>query len=273
MLAGAAPLTARAQAGAEEPAKTQAPPKTRARTPVPAKPAESEKASKDRASGKDRPSDRDKASAKDAASGKDKGDSSSAKGSTSAKDKTTDKDPTKGAGGAPPGIQASPVGRFGQWSVFAAGQGKERICYAISRPQQRTPKTIARDTGYLFVTVRKPKLDDEIALIMGFPVGAPGKAKPASAGRDKAGTKTASLAQPANASSQIVIGTSKFALIGKEKNAWVQDQADEPKLVREMGKFPKMTVTVLSAKAEEVTDEYSLGGFSEALKRTHQECK
>ncbi len=39
--------------------------------------------------------------------------------------------------------------------VFVNGDGRTRICYAIAQPQTRSPKTLKRDSAYLFVTVRK----------------------------------------------------------------------------------------------------------------------
>ncbi len=45
--------------------------------------------------------------------------------------------PKPKAEAAPPSLQASPIGTFGDWNVFAAGEGKSRICYAISQPQVR----------------------------------------------------------------------------------------------------------------------------------------
>lgn len=57
----------------------------------------------------------------------------------------------------PPGMQqAVPLAVFGDWNVFTNGaQAREKLCYVIAQPTARSPKTLARDTGYLFVTFPK----------------------------------------------------------------------------------------------------------------------
>ena len=165
----------------------------------------------------------------------------------------------------PPGMQqAVPVVTHGDWNVFTNGQGKGRVCYAIAQPQSRSPKTLARDTGYLFVTVRKGEKADstqsEIAVMFGF------KPKPAaSQGKPGAGA--------APSDPYLALGSTRFGLVVKDENGWVQNQAEEPRIVAEMGKSQTATVKTVSMRGNPTTDEYALGGFSEALKRAREECK
>ena len=71
----------------------------------------------------------------------------------------------------PPGMQqATPVAIFGDWNVFVNGDGRAKLCYAIAQPQTRSPKTLKRDTAYLFVSVRKGEnVQNEVAVMLGFP--------------------------------------------------------------------------------------------------------
>jgi hypothetical protein len=273
-MAGSGEALAQQSATGEE---AQAPAKTRARTPMPVKPASETR--KPKATPEAEPVKGGKKAGDKAGTAK-SGSDSAKKGSDKSDPKAEKSDAKKGAqaaekpgakkgAAAPPGLKASPVATFGQWSVFAAGEGKDRICYAISQPEQRLPKTVARDGAYLFVTLRKPK--NEIAIIMGFPLKGPGTSKVAS--NSAATAKTASVASNAGPDPQILIGKAKFPLIGKDKNAWVRDQEDEAKVIREMGKTPRLTIKAQSAKGEDVTDEYSLTGFGDAFKRTRDECK
>ncbi|MCE4223030.1 invasion associated locus b family protein [Methylobacterium sp. C25] len=163
----------------------------------------------------------------------------------------------------PPGMQqATPVVTFGDWNVFTNGQqGKGRVCYAIAQPQTRTPKTLARDTGYLFVTVRKGEnVQNEIAVMFGF------KPKPAAA-QSKPGA-TAAKTDP-----YIALGSTRFGLVVKDENAWVQNQAEETRIVAEMGKAQTASVRTVSARGKPTNDEYAMGGFAEAVKRAREECK
>lgn len=170
------------------------------------------------------------------------------------------------AKGAPPGLQASQVATFGEWSVYAAGEGKARICYAIAQPQARLPKSLKRDPAYLFVTVRKAeKVANEVALMMGF------------APKPPASPQTASTAGAAPASAPadptLAIGAAKYTLVVKETNAWLQNPADEGRVVGEMARGPKVVVKAVSLRGNASTDEYALKGFSDAIKRAREECK
>jgi hypothetical protein len=162
---------------------------------------------------------------------------------------------------APAGLQATPVAVFGDWNVFAAGQGRARICYAITQPKTRLPASLKRDAAYLFVTVRKAEnLPNEVALIMGFSprAGAP----TASAGGARGG------AEPA-----MTVGSTSYGLVVKEANAWLANPADEVKAVAEMGRAQRLVVKAISARGNASTDEYSLAGFGEAMKRARDECR
>ena len=163
----------------------------------------------------------------------------------------------------PPGMQqATPVAIFGDWNVFASGQGKTRLCYAIAQPQTRSPATLKRDTAYLFVTVRKGEnIQNEIAVMLGFP------SKPAAA-QAKPGAAAAST-DPA-----ITLGTARYGLVVKDGNAWLQNPSEESRVVAEMsGRVPKLLVKTVSMRGKPTSDEYALAGFGEAMKRTREECK
>ncbi|MGU3538744.1 invasion associated locus b family protein [Methylobacterium sp. A54F] len=162
----------------------------------------------------------------------------------------------------PPGMQqATPVAIFGDWNVFTNGQGRTRLCYAIAQPQTRTPNTLKRDSAYLFVTVRKAEnVQNEVAVMLGFP------AKPAAA-QAKPGAAAAST------DPYISLGSSRFGLVVKDGNAWLQNPAEEARVVAEMSaRNPKLLVKATSGRGNATSDEYALAGFAEAMKRTREEC-
>ncbi|MDP4025325.1 invasion associated locus b family protein [Methylobacterium sp. NEAU 140] len=163
----------------------------------------------------------------------------------------------------PPGMQqAAPVAIFGDWNVFVNGEGRNRICYAIAQPTARTPKTLKRDTAYLFVTVRKGEnVQNEVAVMLGFP------SKPAAAQ-----VKPGSAAAPTDPS--LNLGSARYGLVVKDGNAWLQNQAEETRVVSEMsGRNPKLIIKTTSMRGNPTADEYALAGFAEAMKRTREECR
>lgn len=163
----------------------------------------------------------------------------------------------------PPGMQqATPVAIFGDWNVFVNGDGRTRLCYAIAQPQARSPKTLKRDTAYLFVSVRKgDNVQNEVAVMLGFP------SKPAAAQ-----VRAGSAAAPTDPS--LNLGSARYGLVVKDGNAWLQNPGEESRVVSEMSaRNPKLTIKTTSLRGNPTSDEYALAGFAEAMKRTREECK
>jgi len=168
---------------------------------------------------------------------------------------------SKAAVTAPGMQQATPVAIFGDWNVFANGQGKTRVCYAIAQPQARSPKTLKRDTAYLFVTVRKAEnVANEVAVMLGFP------AKPA-------GSQAKANAGPAPTDPTLNLGATRYGLVTKDNNAWLQNPAEETRVVTEMSRTPKLQIKTTSMRGNPTSDEYALAGFGDAMKRAREECK
>ncbi|MBE7199813.1 MAG: invasion associated locus b family protein [Parafilimonas terrae] len=162
----------------------------------------------------------------------------------------------------PPGMQqAVPVAIFGDWNVFVNGDGRTRICYAIAQPQTRSPKTLKRDSAYLFVTVRKAEnVANEVAVMLGFPP------KPSAAQ-----AKPGAAATPTDPS--LNLGTARYGLVVKDSNAWLQNPAEETRVVSEMSaRNPKLIVKTTSMRGNPTSDEYALAGFGDAIKRAREEC-
>jgi hypothetical protein len=151
-------------------------------------------------------------------------------------------------GASPAGGQATLLASFGDWGAYATPPGKSRICYALSQPKDRQPASLQRDPGYIFVSFRPAEnVKNEIAVMMGFP------------------TKDGGAGEAA-------VGTTKFNLVTKDKNAWVKNPAEEAQVVAAMGKAQSLVVKASSARGNQSTDRYSLAGFGDALARVRKEC-
>lgn len=162
----------------------------------------------------------------------------------------------------PPGMQqAAPVATHGDWNVFTSGQTRAKVCYAIAQPKARSPKTLSRDSGYLFVTIRKGEsVQNEIAVMFGFP-------PKLAASQTKAG------AAAAPSDPYLSVGNVRYGLVVKGENAWILNQSEEPKIVTEMGKHATATVKSVSMRGTSTSDDYALAGFADAMKRARDECK
>jgi hypothetical protein len=155
----------------------------------------------------------------------------------------------KAPAGAPGGAQATRLAEFDDWGVYVAQTGRAKICYALSQPKDRLPKNLNRDPAFLFVSFRPAEnVRNEVALVMGFPAKDGG---------------------PADAA----IGNATYDLITKGPNAWVKNPAEEGQVITAMTRGQDLAVKATSAHGNQLTDRYSLKGFSKALEKARDECK
>ncbi|HEY8380811.1 MAG TPA: hypothetical protein VIL09_01550 [Microvirga sp.] len=148
----------------------------------------------------------------------------------------------------PGGASAALVASFGDWGVYTAQGGRAKICYALTQPKDRQPKSLPRDPAYLFVSFRPAEnVRNEVALVMGY------------AAKDSA---------PAEAT----IGTAKYVLLTKEQNAWLKNPAEESQAITTMARGQAVLVKAQSSRGNQLTDRYSLNGFGPALERARKEC-
>jgi hypothetical protein len=137
----------------------------------------------------------------------------------------------------------------GDWAAYGYTAGGGKVCYAISQPKELLPKGVNRDPVYMFVTNRpKEGVSHEVSVITGYPY--------------KEGSKT-----------NIKIGSNTFALYTKDDGAWVENAAEENRLIGAMKAGADMVITGTSRRGTVTTDTYSLKGITAALKVIDTECK
>ncbi len=161
-----------------------------------------------------------------------------------AKNEKTEKPADKGSD------KPEQLGNYGEWGAYAAQSGRNRTCYALGQPKERTPKAKLKDaSAYIFISTRPAEnIHNEVAINLGYP------------------TKDGSAAVAD-------IDGDSYELITKGTNAWVKDQAREKEFVGAMRGGAKLIVKAASSKGTSTTDSYSLKGLSDALARAVQECK
>ncbi|ODN70295.1 invasion associated locus B family protein [Methylobrevis pamukkalensis] len=137
----------------------------------------------------------------------------------------------------------------GDWAAYGYTAGGGKVCYIISQPKASEPKGVNRDPIYMFVTNRpKEGVNHEISVITGYPY--------------KEGSKTT-----------IKIGSDTFVLFTKEDGAWVENAAEEARMITSMRAGADMVVSGTSRRGTVTTDTYSLKGVTAALKRIDTECR
>ena len=141
------------------------------------------------------------------------------------------------------------VGSYGDWGAYEAQGPKSKICYALAQPKERTPASLKREQGYIFISTRPGEhVRNEVSVIMGLPL--------------KEGSGDA----------KAEVGSSNFDLVTKGQNAWMKDAAQESQLIGVMKKHGRLVVKAPSSKGGVATDAYSLNGLGQALDRVAKDC-
>jgi hypothetical protein len=157
-----------------------------------------------------------------------------------------------GAGAADADSTPQLLGSFKEWTALQATTSSGKTCYAMSTPRSKEPAKAKRDPVYFLISdwpVRRTR--DEPQIVPGYEY-------------KKDSTVTAQ------------IGPDKFEFFVKNDggagNAWVQDAADEAKLVDAMKRGSTIVVTGTSQRGTVTKDTYSLNGISAALDKIHSAC-
>ena len=148
----------------------------------------------------------------------------------------------------PGGGQTFLIGTFGDWKALMTGKDKQKVCYALSQPKERLPAKLARDPGYAFISSRMADgTRNEVAFILGY------------------ATKTGQ-------DGTLSIGTTTFALVGAGDKAFLKNPAQEAQVIDLMKKSSGASIKMSSARGNETTDKYVLGGIGKALEAVAKEC-
>jgi len=144
---------------------------------------------------------------------------------------------------------AKPLGQFKDWGAYVAESGGGKVCYALSEPKRTAPSGVNRDPVYFFVTTRPGQgVKNEVSIVIGYPY--------------KDGSKASAE-----------IGSASFTLFTKDDGAWVENAAEEARLVAAMRAGATMKVKGTSQRGTNTVDDYSLSGISAALDKIAAECK
>lgn len=150
--------------------------------------------------------------------------------------------------------QPQPLGTFKAWQAYTTGMGDARVCYALSTPKAMEPAKVKRDQVYFLINdwpARTPKAKSEPEIVPGYLY--------------KEGSKVTAE-----------VGPDKFEFFTKNEGgaggAWVEDPADEAKLIEAMRRGAEIIVIGTSKRGTVTRDTYSLAGLSDALDKVHEAC-
>jgi invasion protein IalB len=144
----------------------------------------------------------------------------------------------------------TPIDKFGDWAAQTYDDGGKTLCYATSSPKKQAGNFKSRGNPYIAVThAPQAGVRDQISYIAGYELKA-----------DSAVTLT--------------VGKQSFSLSVLQKDrAWAKDASVDKAMIEAMRKGNSMTVKGTSARGTEITDTYSLVGFTKAYQAIGAACK
>ena len=141
------------------------------------------------------------------------------------------------------------IGKFKDWETIVYKNGKEKVCFAQSKPVLQSPKKTERDSR-IFVSFRpNEKIFDEVSTTSGY---------------DFNEQNTVSAKS----------GKSNYKFdIKKENFAWISENKIEKKIIKTMKKASRIMVTGYNKSGSQTIDHYSLMGFTKAYNSAKKNCE
>jgi invasion protein IalB len=157
--------------------------------------------------------------------------------------------PAAAATASPGQGQAMLLETAGKWQAFSSQQGRSKVCYALSKAENRIPANLKDVEGLLFVSSRPGEgVRNEISFVMNFDL--------------KEGVEH-----------QAIIGNERFALVAKGQNMWLKNPAEEPRMLDSLRRGSGLEIKGTSKRGNPTSDKYSLAGISQIVKRAEDACK
>ncbi|MEO1197762.1 MAG: invasion associated locus B family protein [Pseudomonadota bacterium] len=144
---------------------------------------------------------------------------------------------------------AQALGQFRDWGAYVSGNGGSKMCFILSQPKDMEPKNVQRGDVFFYVTIRPGQgVRSEISIITGYNY------------RD-------------GSSVTAEIGSDRFTLFTNQDAAWLDNAAEEERLITAMRAGQTMVIRGTSSRGTDTVDQYSLFGVSAALERAGEECQ
>jgi hypothetical protein len=143
-----------------------------------------------------------------------------------------------------------PINRFTDWLAQTYDDSGKTLCYATSAPKKQAGNFKSRGNPYIAIThAPQSGVRDQVSYIAGYDL------KP-------------------NSEVILTIGDQNFSLSVLQKDrAWAKDGTVDKAMIDAMRKGSSLTVKGTSARGTEITDTYSLLGFSKAYQAIGAACK
>jgi hypothetical protein len=144
----------------------------------------------------------------------------------------------------------NPINKFSDWLAQTYDDSGKTLCYATSAPKKQAGNFKSRGNPYIAIThAPQSGVRDQVSYIAGYEL------KP-------------------NSDVSLTIGGQSFSLSVLQKDrAWAKDATIDKALIDAMRKGNSLTIKGTSSRGTEITDTYSLVGFTKAYQAISAACK
>ena len=141
------------------------------------------------------------------------------------------------------------VATYRDWFVFVNDTNEGRVCYAVSDPEESSPRSARHGEVYMMVATWANGAAKEQPSFM-------------------AGYQLRDTPEP-----QLRIGADKWDLFTSANEGFVEAERDEERLVAAMRRGADMRLSAVSERGTATEYTFSLLGISNALDRAARECQ
>lgn len=135
------------------------------------------------------------------------------------------------------------------WATYTFSSSGGKLCYALSQPLEKLPADRNHGDVFFFVSNRPAEgVVNEPNFIVGYPF--------------KGGSMVT-----------VDVDGQVFSLFTKGDGAWVQNAADEKRLVAAMKAGSKMFVKGVSSRGTQTSYRFSLSGITASIKAANAACR
>lgn len=140
------------------------------------------------------------------------------------------------------------VESFNDWAAYSVDGANGKVCYVASQPKDQQPTGVNRDPVFFMISHWQGRgVRNEASVIIGYPF----------AENSKVATE---------------VDGATFTMFTKGDGAWMENVAEENRLVAAMKAGTKMVVRGTSRRGTNTTDTYSLKGVTAALNKIASVC-
>lgn len=141
------------------------------------------------------------------------------------------------------------VATYKDWVVFSQDLGGDTVCYAVTEPTDKSPRSVNHgDVFFLVASWKSGVAKNQPNFVAGYTLR--------------------------NAPEPVVrVGADKWDMYVSDQEGFIEKDADEQRLVSAMKRGANMRLTAVSERGTATNYTFSLLGVSAALERAAKECR